>query len=57
MLLYHLLPGYGWGRRYAFYKIFVSYPIVTALILGADLSPQVRGTLISGAFSILVTSF
>ncbi|KPL16656.1 MAG: hypothetical protein AMJ92_12620 [candidate division Zixibacteria bacterium SM23_81] len=32
-----VLPGYGWGRRYAFYKIFVSYPVVTALIFAAAL--------------------
>ena len=32
-----VLPGHGWGRRYAFYKIFVSYPVVTALIFVAAL--------------------
>ncbi len=32
-----VLPDYGWGKHYPFFKIFVSYQVVTALIFMAVL--------------------
>ena len=40
-----VLPDYGWGKYYDFYKIFVSYQVVTGLIFTAALFWLARAAL------------